>query len=172
MKAGKWFLGLAAAGMLGVGSYTMGVRAADNAADFGGPTTQWADRPLARLIRGQIGRWMVLRSELDLSDDQKQQIGTILESHRAEIVAAVEPVVQKHRTLREAVISANPDEKTIRAAADDLGNAIGNAAVLASRIRGQIAPILTDQQRQEIKDFRSQSDQAVDDFFAKVAAEQ
>ncbi len=70
------------------------------------------------------------------------------------------------------MISANPDEKTIRAAADDLGNAIGNAAVLASRIRGQIAPILTDQQRQEIKDFRSQSDQAVDDFFAKVAAEQ
>jgi Spy/CpxP family protein refolding chaperone len=172
MKAGKWLLGLAAAGFVGVGSYSMGVKAADTAGDVFSPMTQGSDRPLARLVRGQIGRWMVLRSEIDLSDDQKQQIGAILQSHKAEIVQAVQPIVQDHRALREAVLAQSPDEKTIRSDADNLGHAVGDAAVLATKIHGEIAPILTDEQRQEFKDFRSQSDHAVDDFFAKVAAEQ
>jgi Spy/CpxP family protein refolding chaperone len=172
MKAGKWLLGLAAAGLVGVGSFSMGVRAADTNADIFSPTTRNSDRPLVRLIRGQIGRWMVLRSQLDLSDDQKQHIGAILKSHKAEILQAVQPIVQDHRALREAVLAASPDEKAIRSDADDLGHAIGDAAVLTAKIHGEIAPILTDEQRQDIKDFRSQSDRAVDDFFAKVAAQQ
>ena len=172
MKASKWLLGLAAAGLVGLGSFSMGVKAADTAGDLSALTSQNPDRPLARLIRGQIGRWLVLRSELNLTDDQKQQIAAILKSHKAEIVQAVQPIVEKHRALRAAVTAPSPDEKAIRAASDDLGHAIGDAAVLASKIRGKIAPILTDQQRQEIQDFRSQSDHAVDDFFAKVAAEQ
>ena len=172
MNAHKWLLGLAVSGLIGLGSFSIGVKAADAPADLSAPAAQYADRPLARLIRGQIGRWMVLSSQLDLSQDQKQQIASILKSHKAEIVQAVEPIVEKHRALREAVLAPNPDEKAIRAAADDLGHSIGDAAVLASKIRGEIAPILTDQQRQEIQDFRSQSDHAVDDFLAKVAAQQ
>lgn len=125
-----------------------------------------------RFIRGEIGRWMVLRSQVDLSDDQKQQIAAVLQSHKAEIVQVVQPIIEKRRALRDAVAAANPDEQAIRAAADDLGKSIGDAAVLAWHIKQQIAPILTDQQRQDIKDFRSQTDQAVDDFMNKMAAQQ
>jgi Spy/CpxP family protein refolding chaperone len=168
MKAGKLLLTLAAVGLLGVGSFTLGVRASDTPSTFG-LTTQPSDHPLLNFIRGQIGRWMVLRSQLDLTGEQKQQIATILQAHKAEIVEAVKPVVEKRRALREAVIAPVPDEKAIRTAADDLGKSIGDVAVLASHIRQQIAPILTDQQRHEIGDFRSQSDAAVDSFFAKMA---
>jgi Spy/CpxP family protein refolding chaperone len=167
MKAGKLLLTLAAVGLLGMGSFTLGVRASDTPSF--GLTTQQSDHPLMQFIRGQIGRWMVLRSQLDLTSQQKQRIATILQSHKSEIVQAVQPVVQKRRALREAVIAPVPDEKAIRAAADDLGKSIGDAAVLASHIRQQIAPILTDEQKHEIGDFRSQSDAAVDKFFAKMA---
>ena len=170
MKAGKLLLTLAAVGLLGIGSFSLGAGAADVAS--GVSTTQQSDRPLVQFIRGQIGRWMVLRSQLDLSGDQKQQIADILKSHKQEIVQAVQPVVEKRRALREAVLAANPDEKAIRADADNLGHAIGDAAVLASQIKQQISPILTDQQRQQLGDFRSQSDAAVDNFFAKMAGGQ
>jgi len=171
MKAGKLFLVLATTGALALGTFSLGVKAADNAAapdSF--PTTRHSDRPLANFIRGQIGRFMVLRSQLDLSADQKQQIATILQAHKAEILKVVQPISQKRQALREAVIAATPDEAAIRAAADDLGHAIGDGAVLASKLKQQISPILTDQQRQELSDFRAQSDHAVDDFFAKMAA--
>ncbi len=168
MQAGKLLLTLAAVGLLGVGTFTLGVRASDTSSTFG-LTTQQSDHPLLNLISGQIGRWMVLRSQLDLTSDQKHQIATILQAHKAEIVQVVQPVVEKRCALREAVIAPVPDEKAIRAAADDLGKSIGDAAVLASKIRQQIAPILTDEQRHDISDFRSQSDTAVDNFFAKMA---
>jgi Spy/CpxP family protein refolding chaperone len=167
MKAGKLLLTLAAVALLGVGSFTLGVRASDtNPPEL---TAFTPDHPLLRLIRGQIGRWMVLSSELDLSTRQKQQIRDILVTHKPEIVAAIQPVVEKRRALREAVTAPVPDEKAIRAAADDLGHAVGDAAVLASKLKQQIAPILTDEQKRQIGDFRSQSDAAVDNFFAKMA---
>jgi Spy/CpxP family protein refolding chaperone len=169
MRAGKLLLVLAAVGLLGAGSYSIGARAADTSP---GSTTQQTERPFLRFIRGQIGRFMVLRSELDLTSDQKQQIADILKAHKSEIVQAVQPVVEKRKALRDAVTAANPDEKAIRAAADDLSKSIGDAAVVASRINQLINPILTDKQRQQIHDFRSQSDSAVDDFFAKIAQQQ
>jgi Spy/CpxP family protein refolding chaperone len=167
MKAGKLLLTLAAVGLLGAGSFSLGVRASDLSPSD--PTTRQSDHPFMRLIRGEIGRWMVLRSELDLTSDQKHQIAAVLQAHKSEIVQAVQPIVEKRRALRDAVIAPNPDEKTIRADADDLGKSIGDAAVLASKIRQQIAPILTDDQKHDISEFRSQSDAAIDNFFAKTA---
>jgi Spy/CpxP family protein refolding chaperone len=171
MKAGKLLLVLAATGSLAFGTFALGVKAADNSTDFSSiAATQRSDHPLVNFIRGQIGRWMVLRSELDLTADQKQQIAAIVQAHKAEILQVVRPVVQKRQALRDAVTAANPDETVIRSAADDLGHAIGDAAVLASKIKQQVAPILTDEQRRQITDFRRQSDHAVEDFFSKMAA--
>jgi Spy/CpxP family protein refolding chaperone len=175
MKAGKVMLALAAAGLLGIGSFAVGAGAADVVNSS--PTTQMgfgddSAHPFLRFIRGQVGRWMVLRSELDLTGDQKQQIAAVLKSDKPQIVAAIQPVVEKRRALRNAVMAASPDEKTIRADADELGQAIGNAAVVASQIKQQIAPILTDEQKQKLTDFRSQSDSAVDSFLSKAAGGQ
>ena len=169
MKAGKLLLVLAAVGLLGVGSFALGVKASDT--DSGISTTQHSDRPFVRFIRGEIGRFMVLRSQLDLTDAQRDQIKTILQAHKAEIVQVIQPIVEKRRALRDAVCAPNPDEQAIRTASDDLGKAIGDAAVLASKLKQQIAPILTDEQRQQIHDFRSQSDNAVDDLLNQLGGQ-
>ena len=174
MRVGKTLLVLTTMGLLGMGVFTLGVKAADTA--NGDPFTQtsghWSDRPLVRLIRGQIGRWMTLGSDIDLSDSQKQQIASILQSHKSEILQVVQPISQKRRSLRDAVAAPTVDEKAIRAAADDLGHALGDAAVLAAQIKQQIAPVFTDEQRQKISDFRAASDKAVDDYFAKMSSAQ
>jgi Spy/CpxP family protein refolding chaperone len=169
MKTGKILLVLGVLAVMGAGSFTLGVKASDTLADA---SMRLGDRPFARFIRGQIGRWMVLSSQLDLTDAQKQQIAGVLQSHRAEIVQVVHPLVEKRRALRDLVTAPQPDERAIRAAADDLGKSIGDAAVLASKIKQEIAPILTPEQRQDIRDFRSQTDDAVDQFFAKMAEQQ
>jgi Spy/CpxP family protein refolding chaperone len=166
MKKSILILVLVAGGLGGLGTF-----AYSDAVN--GPTTEpsagWREGPLARLIHAQIGRWITLRAELDLTPAQKEQIHSILQSHKAEIVQVMQPVAEARRALREAVLNPNSDEKTIRGDADNLGHAIGDAAVLAAKIKQEINPILTDEQRQKLKDFRAQSDHAVDEFFQRAS---
>src|SRR6185369_12358661 len=105
-----------------------------------------AHRPLVNFIRAELGRLMVLKSELDITDAQKEQIKTILQSHKAEIAQVAKPLVDKKRALRDAVMADAPDEKAIRAASDDLAHSIGDAAVLASKIKQEVAVVLTPDQ--------------------------
>jgi Spy/CpxP family protein refolding chaperone len=126
--------------------------------------------PLRALFTGQVGRFMTLRSELDLTAEQKESIHKIVASHRQEIVAAMKPVVEKRRALREAATATNPDEKAIRAAATDLGNALGDAAVLGSKIKAEVVGVLTPEQKQTIDEFRKHSDAAVDHYFDQAAS--
>ncbi len=125
--------------------------------------------PLGRLISGCIGRMMVLRSELNLSDQQREEIGKILKSHRQEIVKQAEAVWKKRVALREAVLKPGTDEKEIRRAASEMGQEIGDAAVLAAKLRGEIAPVLNDEQRQLVQKRLSENVEAVEKFFAKAS---
>jgi len=169
----KTLIALFATGtLLTAGMIPVGVKVLADTASTAPAETFTTHRPLFNFIRGQIGRFMTLRSELDLTDAQKAQIKTLLQSHKTEIVAAIKPLVEKRRALRDAVLATPSDEKTIRAASDDLGHAIGDAAVLASKLKQEAAGILTDDQVQKIADFRAQSGKAVDEFFQKMADQQ
>ena len=126
--------------------------------------------PLRALMSGQVGRLLTLRSELDLTTEQKESIHKIVESHRQEIRDVMKPVVEKRRALRDATIATNPDEKAIRAAASDLGNALGNAAVLGSKIKAEVVTVMTPEQKQKIDEFRKHADAAVDHFFDETAS--
>jgi Spy/CpxP family protein refolding chaperone len=112
---------------------------------------------------------LTLRSELQLTDEQREQIKTIVQSHKQEIVTVAKPVVAKHRTLRDAVLADSADEKAIRSAADDLGHSIGDAAVLAAKIKGEVHKVLTTEQQGKIDDFRKHADAAVDEFIQQVS---
>ncbi len=135
---------------------------------LGVATTQAVDRgdagPIRRLIIGQIGRLMTLGSDLNLTTDQRAQIRQIVMSHRTEIVAVVKPLIDKRRALRAATNGPNVDEAAIRAASNDLAQSIGDAAVLAAKIKLEVRSVLTPHQTQQIDEFRKQSDAAVDGF--------
>jgi Spy/CpxP family protein refolding chaperone len=131
-----------------------------------------AKTPLGKLVSGQIGRLMVLRSELDVTQEQRCKIRDILKQHKPEILDAAENVWKHRNALRDAVLAKKPDESKIRKAADKLGKAIGDAAVLGSELAAEVRPILTAEQIERLEEFRDDRQGAVVDFFEKAAAKQ
>ena len=124
------------------------------------------------MISGSIGRLMVLRSELNVTDEQRAQIREVLVSRRPAIAETVKSVRDKRVALRNAVLSGKADEAQIRAAAEELGKAIADAAVKGSKLRNEIAPILTDEQQKLIGKFLAENDAAVDKFLTEAAKAQ
>jgi Spy/CpxP family protein refolding chaperone len=148
----------------------VGLAAAPGAgAGAGWGTCPLMDSPVGRLISGCVGRLLVLRSEMNVTTEQKAKIRDVLVSHRPEIAKTVKSVHGKRTALRNAVLSGKADEAQIRAAADDLGKTIADAAVKASRLRNEIAPILTEEQRQLIGKFLAENDAAVNKLLDKAA---
>ena len=62
-------------------------------------------RPLRTLLSGQFGRLLALRSELDVSAEQRTEIRDIVKGHKQELAAALQPVAEKRRALRDATLA-------------------------------------------------------------------
>jgi Spy/CpxP family protein refolding chaperone len=159
------------ASVLGLVAMTGGVGMA--AAPDGAPTAvpgwrQLADTPVGRLISGNLGRLLVLRSEMDVTPEQRAEIRGVLLAHRSQIAATAKSVREKHLVLRDAVLADQPDEGKIRAAASELGDALGDAAVKAAKLRGKLAPLLSDEQRELIHEFRQERDESIEAFMTKA----
>lgn len=132
---GSGVLALAAAGLL-AGRLSAGAFPERAHSDF------------APRIFGRIAR------ALDLTDDQKGQIKTVLKSHAAEIEAQMKASAAARRALHDAVLAQPADEAAIRARAAELGQVHGDGAILFSKVRTEIQPILTPEQRDRIQTFR------------------
>jgi Spy/CpxP family protein refolding chaperone len=124
--------------------------------------------PVGKMISGTVGRLMVLRSEMNVTAEQKAAIRNVLVDRRPQIAETVQSVREKRLVLRNAVLSGESDEVKVRAAADELGKAIGDAAVRAVKLRNEIAPILSEEQRQLIGTFLQENDAAVDRFLDRA----
>jgi Spy/CpxP family protein refolding chaperone len=107
---------------------------------------------------------------LDLSDDQKTRIKAILKSHSSEIETQMKASAAARRAVHEAVLAQPVDEAAIRAAAQRLGEVHADGAVLFAKIRTEVEPLLTDEQRAKIQKFRDRvrdrADSAVRSFEA------
>ena len=158
------FRHLALVGVLVGGLATAGAASAPH----DGPAAAWlkgraANTPLGRLITGSIGRWMVMRSELNLTEEQRSRVREVLVSHRAQIAETLKTVHTKRAALRDAVLQGQSEDQ-IRAAAAQLGNVIADTAVKAAKLRNEVAPILTEDQQKLIGKFVADQDQAVGKF--------
>lgn len=128
----------------------------------------WGQSALGRLISGHIGRWMVLRSEVNFTDEQKAKLKEAIKPHKTEIAKAAKGIWEKRTVLVSAVLAEQPNEEAIRHAADDLGKAIGDAAVLASKVVGDVRPVVTSEQREQFQKFRQDCQAATDKFFQQA----
>ena len=127
------------------------------------------DTPIGKLIMGNLGRLMTLRSELNLTDAQKTKIRDILKGHKTQIATEAKKVLEKRAVLRDLVLAGTTDEQAVRKAADDLGKAIGDAAILGLKVRNEVAPVLTDDQKATIKKTRGEIDASVKKFLDKAS---
>lgn len=136
-----------------------------------GPEDEDADRPgvkIAELVRARIGRMVELRGELDVTDQQRSEIREIVKAHRDDVRPKVVSVIEHRRALREAVMAEQPDEAAIRAQADALGEAIGDTAVVISRVTGEARTVLTEEQLRMIEDAMAENEASVDEFIANA----
>jgi len=124
--------------------------------------------PVARLIAGNIGRFLIMRSELNVTPEQRSKIAATVKSHQAEIRPVAKDILEKRTALREAVLATPNNEEAIRKAANDLGTAIGDAAVLASKAIAEARPALTPEQIERIRNFRMENDKAAMAWVDKI----
>jgi protein CpxP len=141
---------LAGAGILAVGGLLAG-RLAAGAMPSGGPSGHFGPPRFARIARA-----------LDLTDGQKAQIKGILKSHASDIEAQLKAGMDARRALHESIMADPIDEGVIRSRAADLARVEGNGAVLFAHVRTEVFPILTDDQKQKVAQFRDRMRQRGD----------
>ena len=157
-------------GLLVVGMLAGGIAWAAEGDGAKGPLHgRFANTPLGQLITGQIGRLLVLKSQMNVTPEQRDQVKAILVQHKPEIVAVIKDIVAKKRAVHQQVLADKVDEQAIHTATSDLGKSIGDAAVLAAKIRGEISPLLNDQQKKLLQQFRVDSEAAVDQWLNDIS---
>ena len=92
--------------------------------------------------------------ELGLTDDQFDQLKGIVREYRSDLEPRMKTMGEKGRSLRQAVIDEDSDASTIRNAAEELGNAIGDAAVAVSETFTKARTILTEDQIAQLEEIR------------------
>jgi Spy/CpxP family protein refolding chaperone len=103
-----------------------------------------------------------LTQRLNLTDDQKAQIKTILRADKDTRTALLGQLRAARANLRAAIQAGDANETSVRAAAAQVAAVEGDLAVERMKIYGKIAPILTNEQRQQISDFRRRAEDVTD----------
>lgn len=91
---------------------------------------------------------------LDLTDGQKAQIKEILRARSSEIEAQWRAGTAARRALHDATMADPIDEAAIRGRAFELSGVEGNGAVLFAQVRAQIFPLLSEDQKQKVAQWR------------------
>jgi Spy/CpxP family protein refolding chaperone len=130
-----------------------------------------SNRPIANFLRGAVRQLVMLRTNLNVTESQRTQIHNAVRAHREEILPIARKLAARRQALREAVLAESPNEEAIRAAADDLADTIGDAAVLASKVVAEVKPILTEKQKQTLGQFHQDRRDAVDHFLGEALPE-
>jgi protein CpxP len=111
---------------------------------------------------------MLLLRGLDLTDQQRQQVRTIMQNHKSEFQAARQRIRAALEAQRAAATATPPDEATIRAKATEAGAAQGDLAVLMTRVRAEVFQILTPEQQAKAQQLQQQRAQRREQFKQKM----
>ncbi|MGA9777340.1 MAG: Spy/CpxP family protein refolding chaperone, partial [Verrucomicrobiia bacterium] len=110
-----------------------------------------------------------ITQRLNLTDDEKAQIKTILRSEKDTLKPLLGQLHSARENLRAAIRASDANETTVRAAAAKVAAVEADLAVERMKIYGKIAPILTDEQRQQISEFEQRADDFADRAIARAS---
>jgi Spy/CpxP family protein refolding chaperone len=114
----------------------------------------------ARPLRGQLLE--KAKEKLSLTEDQVARIKAELGTEKETLKALIGQLHDAKVSLREAIQAAGATEASVRAAAAKVGAAEADLAVERFKLYGRINPILTDDQREKVKQMQSQLDDFLD----------
>ncbi|TDU73046.1 hypothetical protein EI77_01513 [Prosthecobacter fusiformis] len=107
------------------------------------------------------------RKEVPLTDEQRQKVAAVLESHRGEVRVLVERGRSIREAYAEAVKTHGPDSKQTLEAAEQIGSLARDRALLFAKISGETRPLLTAEQQNRLEAARQEIGNLVD---AAIAA--
>jgi Spy/CpxP family protein refolding chaperone len=110
-----------------------------------------------------------IAERLNLTNGQKAQIKTILRSEKDTLKPLLGQLHSARENLRAAIRASEANETTVRAAAAKVAAVEADLAVERMKIYGKIAPILTDEQRQQLSEFEQRADDFVDRAIARAS---
>ena len=103
-----------------------------------------------------------ISSSLDLSDDQVGKVKDVLRNHAPEIRVQLQASASAREALHAAMIAQPLDENAVRSAAQQVGATQANGALLFAKIRAEVDPILTAEQKSRIQSFQGKMGQRAD----------
>jgi periplasmic protein CpxP/Spy len=124
----------------------------------GGMMGQKRMGPGGMMDPGAGGFGLPLR-QLDLTDQQRTQVRTIMEVHAQEFRAIGDRMREAHRALHQVVTAGTVDEGAIRMASAQLAEVQADGAVLRARVHSEVFNVLTPEQRQRAEQLRQQFEQ-------------
>ena len=92
--------------------------------------------------------------ELNLTDDQKDQLKKIGESHRDEFRAAGEKARAAHEGMQALMDADTIDENAIRAKSSEIAAAEAEVMILNAKVRHESMQVLTSEQQAKLKELQ------------------
>ena len=92
----------------------------------------------------------------DLTDAQKEQLRSIMESHKQEFEQVGAKLREAHRGLAAAADGQAVDEAAIRARSTTLASALADEAILRAKVRAEVQGILTAEQLQKMQERKAE----------------
>jgi protein CpxP len=108
--------------------------------------------PAGRVPLGNV-RELGLRG-IELTDAQREQVRTIMQTHQSEIQQANTKLREAHRAFAESAQAESLNEATLRARSADIASAMAEQAILRARVRVEVLNILTAEQQAQVKSSR------------------
>ena len=136
------FVRFAAAALAVAGVFSAGRARADGAQQGQSRDARSSAMSVSRITRA-----------LALTDEQAEKVKAIYESRKAERSARSQNLRSAHESLQKVTNAIPSDEQAIRNAAQALGQAEAESALLEAKIRAQIAQILNPDQQQKLASY-------------------
>ena len=114
--------------------------------------------PMGKAHGGMVQRLTRMLHQLDLSDEQREQVRTILEAARPEFRAHMEAIRSARQELRN-LDPATFDEAKVRTLARAQADRMVELAVLGQKVRAQVWAVLTPEQREKAAEARARAEE-------------
>jgi Spy/CpxP family protein refolding chaperone len=100
--------------------------------------------------------------QLDLSDSQRDQVRSIMDSHDAELKDVGSRAATARKNLEDAITADAVDEGLIRTRAAELATVEADMAVLRARISSEVFKILTTEQQTKAREMRTRMEERME----------
>ena len=104
---------------------------------------------------GMMGPGGLPLFQLDLTDTQREQVKGIFDRYQPDIQAAMKKERDAREAQRKAIETVPLNEALVRQAADALGAANAELAVLQARVHSEIYQLLTPDQQKKLQDLQA-----------------